>query len=167
MSLQKHIDALSKRAQFKLAIRLARIAMPIWENYTEKNRLFYIDSVVGLTHSIDKRLLQNTISAIEIYLYQNGFMRFISGKSDLIKLRREFDEPVSALQDMDWELPDLVAKTFYGIYNMIDSLIGKERTVFNEPTIYVAVNQLADALESSKLLTFDELNQILKEIKGN
>ena len=167
MSLQKYIDSLSKRGQFNLAIRLARMALPIWENYADKNKLFYIDSVVGLAHSVDKRLLQNTIDAVEAHVYRNRLIRITYGKSNLTKLRREFDEPVTALQDMDWELPDVVAKTFYGIYNMIDSLVGKERTVFNESTIYVAVNQLADALESSKMLTFDEINQILEEIKGS
>ncbi|HEV7424358.1 MAG TPA: hypothetical protein VGO21_04175, partial [Candidatus Paceibacterota bacterium] len=82
------------------------------------------------------------------------------------EIRRQFDDPIVALQDTDWQLPDEVQKTFYAVYNLIDTLLVKEKTVFDESTIYVSINQAADALETSKTLTFYDINQILDDIKN-
>jgi hypothetical protein len=78
----------------------------------------------------------------------------------------QFDDPIIALQDTDWELPNEVQKTFYAVYNLIDTLMGKKKTVFEESSIYVSINQAIDALETSKTLTFDEINKILIDIKN-
>jgi len=39
----------------------------------------------------------------------------------------------------------------------LDAALGKERTVFDETTIYVTINHAIDALESSKSFTTEEI----------
>jgi len=166
MSLQKYTGSLPEDKQFKVAIRLARLALSIWQNYADKNTLTYRDTVVGLTHVVDRDLLKNTIDEVEAFLNKNEIKRRIGGKSKLLELRKEFDDPIIALQDNDWELPNEVQKTFYAVYNLIDTLLGKKKTAFNELTIYVSINQLAEALETSDTLTFDEIHIILDGIQN-
>lgn len=80
-------------------------------------------------------------------------------------MSRQFRDPIVALQDLDWELPNEVERTFYAVHNLLDSLLGKEKTVVNEATIYVTINQAIEALESSNLLTEKEIREILYENK--
>jgi|GEM_PF-1077201 len=164
MTLQKYTDSLSKDEQFKVAIRLTKFALPIWESYADHNQLNYRDTVVGLMHTVDKKLLNDAINAVEIYLNTSKIKKIIRGKSKLKKIYSQFDDPINALQDADWQLPEDVQKTFYAVYNLINFLLGKERNVFDELTIYVSINQAADALETSKILTFDDINKILDDI---
>jgi hypothetical protein len=167
MSLKDYIANLPKPKQFQLAVKLTRLALPIWENYADKNELSYRDTVVGLHHSVDRELLSNSIEAVDRYLSPKDPESIDKCKSRLIDLHEQFLDPKVALQDFDWELPEEVQKTFYAVYNLVESIIGKEQTVFNESTIYVAINQAADALETSKTLTFGEINEILEEFNGN
>ena len=112
MILQDYTNNLPKDKQFNLAIRLTKLAIPIWDNYANKNALTYRDTVVGLTHAVDKHLLLNTIDTVEKHLQIN--------KSDnkLYNIRRQYADPVVALQDFDWELPEEVQATFYSVYNL-------------------------------------------------
>jgi hypothetical protein len=81
-------------------------------------------------------------------------------------LSRQFSDPILALQDLDWELPYEVERTFYAVHNLLDSVLGKEKTVFNGTTIYVTINQAIDAIESSKLLSETEIKEMLYENKN-
>ncbi len=166
MTLQKHTDSLTKDKQFELAIKLTKLTIPIWDNYANKNELSYRDTVVGMHHTVDKKLLLNTINAVEEYLNLNKLKKLFDGKNKLLQLSKQFDDPIVALQDSDWELPDEVLKTFYSVHNLLDTVVGKEQTVFGEPTIYVSINQAIDAIEKSKTLTVEEINVILDEIKN-
>jgi hypothetical protein len=166
MTLQEHIDSLTKDKQFDIAIRLTRLTLPIWEKYADKNELNYRDTVVGLQHSVDKNLLKNTIDAVEKYFSTNKINKAIIKNIDLLSFDKQFSDPIVALQDTDWELPNEVERTFYAVHNLLDAAIGKERTVFNEATIYVTINQAIDALDSSKTLTEEKINEILYENKN-
>jgi len=166
MTLQKYTDSLPKEKQFNLAIRFAKLTLPIWDNYADKNDLSYRDTVVGMQHSVDRKLLLTTINAVEEYLNSNKLKKIFNGKGKLLELSRQFNDPIVALQDCDWELPDEVLKTFYSVHNLLDTLVEKEQTVFGESTIYVSINQAVDAIEKSKTLTFEEINEILNEIKN-
>ena len=132
MTLQKYTNSLSKDRQFEVAIRLTKLTLPIWNNYVNTNPLTYRDTVVGLTHTVDKEILKDTIDAVEGYLNSTKIKKIIGGTSELKKIRRQFDDPIVALQDLDWELPYEVQTTFYAVYNLIDTLLGKEKTVFAE-----------------------------------
>src|SRR5258706_3910399 len=163
MTLQEYTDSLPRDKQFDLALRLIKLSLPVWNSYADKNKLSYRDTVVGLTHSVDKKLLQNAIDTVGEYLHLNKLEKFIGCRKKLLELRRQFDDPIVALQDTDWELPDEVQKTSYAVYNLIDTLKGKEQTVFGDSTIYVSINQAVDALQTFKMLTVYEINEILNE----
>ncbi len=165
MTLQEHIDNLPKNKQFDIAIRFTRLALPIWNKYAKKNEPTYRDTVVGLQHSVKRTLLKNTIDAVEKYIATNTIGKAILKNTELISLSRQFSDPIVALQDHDWELPNEIKKTFYSVHNLLDSVLGKEKTVFNETTIYVTINQAIDALLSSKLMTEKEIRKILYDNK--
>jgi hypothetical protein len=114
-----------------------------------------------MKHNIHKGLLTETVDAVEEYIKTHRIIRVMNGKSRQMSLLKQFEDPVIALQDMDWKLPDEVQKTFYAIYNLLEASIGKEQTTFNEPTIYISINQAIDALETSKEMTFEEINKQL------
>lgn len=161
MTLEEHIDNLPINKQFDIAIRLTKLALPIWDKYAEKNELTYRDTVVGLHHSVDRTLLKNTIDAVEKYISTNIFNKIIIKNTDLLSLSRQFSDPIVAIQDIDWELPKEVERTFYAVHNLLDAALGKKMTVFNEATIYVTINQAIDALDNSKTMTEEEIRKVL------
>lgn len=161
MTLEEHIENLPKDKQFDIAIRLTKLSLPIWNKYADKNELTYRDKVVGLHHSVDRALLKNTIDAVEKYISTNMISKVVIKNTDLLSLSRQFSDPIVALQDIDWELPNEVEKTFYAVHNLLDAALGKEMTAFNESTIYVTINQAIDALDSSKTMTEEEIRKVL------
>lgn len=161
MTLEKHIENLPKDKQFDIAIRLTKLSLPIWDKYADKNEPTYRDTVVGLPHSVDRALLKNTIDAVEKYISTNMISKIVIKNTDLLSLSRQFSDPIVALQDIDWELPNEVEKTFYAVHNLLDAALGKEMTAFNESTIYVTINQAIDALDSSKTVTEEEIRKVL------
>lgn len=166
MTLQEYVDSLPKRQQFQLAIKLTKKVLPIWENFAKTNKTTYRDSVVGLTHSINKELLRKTIYSVEKYFESNFLLKSIIKNTQLKLLKQEFQEPIVAFQDLDWELPYEVLMTFYSIHNLLNVALDNERTVFDETIIYVTVNQAIDALESSKSFTTDEIKNLLYNENG-
>jgi hypothetical protein len=159
MSLQSYTESLPKEKQFRLAVKMARLALPIWQSYAAANELYYIDTVVGMKHTVDKQLLENTINAMEEQLNANA------GGSKLLHLAQQFIDPIVALQDLDWELPNDVQNVFYSVNSLMEAVRGKEKTVFGESTIYVSLNQSIDAITSSGKMSFEEVNNILAEFK--
>lgn len=165
MTLESYTASLPRYKQFKVAVKLARLALPLWEKYANTNSLSYIDSVVGMSHTVDKQLLKNSIDGVEAYIESGYLKKLIDGKNEIAKFQNDFVDPIVALQDMDWELPEEVKKVFYSVYNLLEAAMGADQTIFDESTIYVSINQAADALASSKMMTFDEINTLLAEMK--
>ena len=167
MTLQEFCDSLSKKKQLELALSLNEKALPIWDKYVEQNTLVYRDSVVGLNHEVPNKLLADTIKEIKKYISGITLLRFLKSKTNLMKLHSHFGDPIVALQDLDWELPVPVEKIFYSIYNLLESVMGKHVTVFEEKTIYVSINQAIEALESGKVLTEFQIKEILKGYRNS
>jgi len=116
--------------------------------------------VVGLTHSVDKSLLTKTIISVEEHLSSN------KSKEILFNLREQFDDPIVALQDTDWELPGEVQRTFYSVFNLLEACLGNTENSFGDLTIYVSINQAIDALDISKTLTFEEIKEMIYDRKN-
>jgi hypothetical protein len=57
-------------------------------------------------------------------------------------------------------------RTFYSVFNLIEACLGRRQTSFGDLTVYVSINQAADALETSKGLTFEEITEILYNTKN-
>ena len=158
-----HVGNLPEIKQFQLALRFIKLALPIWEKYSRENELSYRDTVVGLSHKVDRKLLMNSVLAIENYHQLSKLGKLINGKKDLMRLRVQFDDPVVALQDNDWVLPDEISKVFYSVYNLMGVTINKGKGI-RESLIYISINQSIVALVSSGSQTYDQINLILQEI---
>jgi hypothetical protein len=163
MTLHKFTNSLSKDKKFHLAIELLKHAIPIWESYTVGNKITYRDSVAGLKHTVEIDLLRDTIEAIEQKLKSD--VQIFQSDWKIKNLHTQFIDPIVAIQDDDWQLPDAVLKTFYSVYNLIEAFTENEETVFGDSTIYVSINQAIDALESSRIITMEEINNILNSNK--
>ncbi len=159
MALYDFLDTLPADKKLPTATHLLRLTLPIWNEYVSKNQkgLAYHDSVVGLAHTVDKNLLLDTLTEVEADTSPEQ-------KTNFNMLSEKFLDPIVSLQDGDWELPDAVLKTFYSAYNVLNACMGMEDTVFGERTLYVAINQAIDALTTHKIMTFDEVNNLLYDI---
>jgi hypothetical protein len=51
---------------------------------------------------------------------------------------------------------------FYSTHNLLEKLSGKEKTVFNELTIYVSINQSIDAIQRKEIISTEEIKTIIK-----
>ena len=163
MSLKDLLSPLPKSKQLAIVIRLIKLALPVWDKYAEKNELVYRDSVVGLSHKVDINLPTYCIKVSEDYLKANWMQKiFTKNTNEILGVQHKFREPITALQDRDWELPYEVERIFYAVYNLICSLNGEDTTVFGESTVYVAINQAVDALSMAQVLDINEINEILK-----
>lgn len=165
MTLQEFCDTLPKDKQIELAIQLISLSLPIWDKFAENNTLSYRDTVVGLTHTIPQQLLADTINEVQNYLSTPRLLRGFKSKRKLLKLYSYFDEPIVALQDTDWELPTIVERTFYSVYNLLGSIVDKDITAFNERTIYVAINQSIDAIQTAGILSESQIKETLEQAK--
>jgi hypothetical protein len=167
MTLEEYIEGIPNDKQFRIAVELTKCALPIWDRYAEKHKLTYRDSVTGLSHHVDKNLLRDTIDAIETLSKKGNTERKNEEEDILGEQSDKFEDPIVALQDSDWELPDEVEKIFYSVYNLTEFMIGNEETVFDEPTIFVAINQAADALITNKIMTFHEIIKLCRDIHSD
>ncbi|MFW5871847.1 MAG: hypothetical protein ACOCUT_01950, partial [bacterium] len=127
MTLKEFIETLDKQTQYDLALTLTERTLIIWDNYAKENKLEYVDTVVGMHHIVDKDILSRTLKTIRHELTNPG-----TQQKQINKLRDEYDDPIIAMQDLDWELPYPVEKTFYATRNLLDKINGQETTVFDE-----------------------------------
>jgi len=124
--------------------------MPVWERYSEKIKFTYRDSVVWEKHTVDKGIISKVIRDVE------------SQSVNQEKLYNEFTDPVVALQDEDWRLPESAEKIFYSAYNLICALVEKDKS---SEYFYLSINQAIDVIDAEKVLSEDEIKEILEENK--
>ena len=167
MTLQEFCDTLPESKQVELAVNLIKHILPVWDNYAKQSSLSYRDTVVGLTHTVPKQLLADTINEVEIYFSVPMLLRKLKRKDKLIKLYSHFSDPVIALRDTDWELPQAVEKTFYSVYNLTGSIVDKKKTIFDESAIYVSINQAIDAIQLTGLLSEKQIQEIIYQPKND
>jgi hypothetical protein len=157
MALKEFISTLDEQKQYEIALTLAEKALPVWDNYTKENKPEYTDSVVGLQHKLGKDILSMALGTIRQEISIPG-----SKSKEVKDLWQEFSDPIIALQDSDWELPYAVEHIFYAVYNLLGKVNGADASAFDEPIIYIAINQAIDAIETAKLMTEEEINILLK-----
>ena len=156
MDLKEFCNSLSKRDQIKTGIQLARLALPVWQNYAEDD-IDYTDSVVGMHHSIRHDLLKRAILELEDVSYTTAFQER-GDITDLLKsIYDEFSDLVISLQDDDLRFPQPVATIFYAVYNLVGTIIPGEFDSSDNPRIYVSFNQSIETIVSEGILTMDEV----------
>ena len=161
MDLKEYCYSLSKEKLSGLALKLCDRAYAIWEGYCEATEVQYRDTVIGELHIVNKSLLSDTlILCHNLQSEANSDLFKNQAKAMLEKLL----EPVTAIQDGDWNLPDHVEKTFYSVYNLIKGF-DKPKSQFGELSHYLSVNQSVDAIYKSGLMSFDELKSFIYNIE--
>jgi hypothetical protein len=157
MDLESWCRSLPEAELLNLALRLCNKALPIWDEYCEENKPEYVDTVVGMFHKVDPGFLKRISLYIETYIEPHSPGSLDEG---LKKLEDEFTDPIIALQDQDWDLPDAVRLTFYAFYNLVCG-VKEKYSVFNELSNYVSVNQALDALMSAGKITQKEARELV------
>ncbi len=160
MDLKELVASLEQRNQYALAIDLIERTLPIWDDYASHFKLEYTDSVVGMHHIVKSDLLKRTLKLTKTKHYVPSY-----SLSEIKLLLEEFSDPIVSIQDCDWDLPYAVEKTFFAFNNLLDYMAGKVTTVFDEPTIYIVINQSIDALVSANLFSYEEINEILDKYR--
>jgi hypothetical protein len=150
----------------ELAIRLAKFALPSWEKYASDDNLIYTDSEAGSIHKIERNILPNAIKEMEDYIQLSKDNDYSLENDTLLSLYENFEEPMAALRDCDWELPDDVEKTFYGVFNLLTGLMQENETVQEESSLQVSINQFIEAIEASCILSEEQIVKIIEEVKN-
>lgn len=156
MDLKEFCNSLSKKDQIITAIKLARLALPVWQDYAG-NEITYTDTVVGMYHSFSGELLEKSINEVEKVIQTIAFIDEGKVSNELITLYKEFSDPVISLQDDDLHFPTSVATIFYAVYNMMGSMIPGEFDSADNPRIYVSFNQSIETIVSERIFTIDEV----------
>lgn len=159
MSLEDYCESLNTRQKIQCCLALITVAMPIWNDFVKVNELKYRDSVVGLNHEIAPDILERGIKAVEI-MQRKSILSKLFSVSPLSGSLDEFLEPITAMQDLDWELPYPVAQLFYSVYNLM-RFADKKQSHSHKDLAYISMNQSIDALSCSELKSLDEVNAIL------
>lgn len=162
MTLEKRIEQLPENKQIELAIKFLEIGLPIWTEFAKNNGLEYSDTVVGMHHKIDDKIVEKAIELAKRTIDKKNTLLNAFKKHRISILQEEYLEPLTALQDLDWEIPEEPKLIFYSTHNLLEKLAGKEKTVFNELTIYVSINQSIDAIQRKDIISTDEIKKILK-----
>lgn len=155
MDLKEYCYSLSSNGLNALAIKLCENALVIWDHYTSNNKLYYRDTVVGLSHTVRPQLLSDTIKFCKETYMIKPIRKDVFGK-----LLEEFSDPIVAIQDSDWELPYPVETTFHAVYNLLKGNV-EQLTNFDEITHYVSVNQAADALTEDGVMSIEEIRNLI------
>lgn len=160
MSLEDYTKTLDFNQQFELFLVLSQHIIPEWDKFsTEKSNLWYSDSVVGLTHHIRPEIVNDILDLI---VQRLQFPKLL----DKIKeLRREIAEPIVALQDDDWDIPEHIKLFFYACNSILDRFAGEKLTRFSEDQMYLAINQICDSILTAKIKNYAELNEILSQFR--
>lgn len=162
MSLHEFCAALSKRKKIECCIVLIELAIPIWDDFAKNNELHYVDSVVAMEHEISHDILNKAIQAVKRY-YKKPLILRAYYKADILNSIEEFSEPITAMQDLDWELPPPVERLFYSVYNIVDFFNDKRKNVADSACI--SMNQSIEALLSSGTKTVEDIKAILDSYK--
>jgi len=157
MTLEERVAALNNLSKIKAARYFAETALHIWEKYASENDISYCDTVVGMHHELEISLLKDSLNFITNYISNQKKQ----DKNKLKQLLHDYLEPITAIQDMDWEIPRSVELVIYSIHNILNYINGERKTVFNEDMLYVSINQSIDALLKNESLTPLEINEKL------
>jgi hypothetical protein len=165
MLRQFFISGLSEKKQFIIAIKLLKLSLPIWENYADKNKLFFFHSYNNQKHTVRKNLLRETIEFVERYYNTPNFQ--LSAKKIIknIELETQFLDAEEAISDSDWELPEEVFFTFNAVSLLIQTVSEiKLISYSDEISFYASINQAIVALETTGTLSIEEINGIVYTI---
>jgi hypothetical protein len=175
--LDAFCGALSDEAQLKIAIRLAKLALPIWTKYHEQTpvALHKVDELISETapikagaDRIDMEFLARALEKIERSLGEaksktkGNPVALMKSDATLSPMLATIMQPVT---NKEWDnlLPQSVKLVFTSVFNILLWILLKRRNSASETHIYVAINQAADALMRESILSAEQINPLLDE----
>lgn len=177
--LDEFLAKLSDEAQLRIALRLIRLALPVWQNHisahpadVEKiNALIAAENTVtGEIRPIDADLPIRYLAKIE-HSYAQAQGR---GKNPIPLMKGDvllgplLGKIMQALTSAKWDdtLPYSVRLVYTSVWNVLTWLLFRRLSYSEETHICVAINQAADALMTEKICSVDEINALLNEYSG-
>ena len=113
-SLREDFAKLSAEERRRVHLYLSEHALSNWHEFcADQPRIRYVESVCGTHQSVDTSLPDDAFTCVQ-QSQQNE------------EIARRYQEPISAMQDLDLELPDSVAFAYYAIYNLFRKYAGHE-----------------------------------------
>jgi len=173
--LDEYCNSLSDKAQLKIALRLGKIALPVWENYFTNNPdvmdavndLIKEDNrIKGGAAKIDIELPRRALEKIEGSLKNSDSPKVPSMKSDAL-LQPLLATMMQPLTNPQWDdiLPYSIKLVFTMVWNILTWILMRRKTDADETHIYIAINQGADILMSEKIYGTPEIEELLIEYK--
>jgi len=155
MTLEEYCETLDEQKLAAIAISLCKVALMNWDYYIKNNKLCYKDTTAGLHHDVRPQLLADTLAEVK-NIYSNAGQN----QTQIKNLLNEFTDPLVAIDEDDWSLPNSVQKAFQSIYHLAYGVEVK-RVVFGELTHYLAINQAIEAIEEGNLLSETEIRALI------
>lgn len=177
--LDEYCNTLSDEAQLKIALRLGKLALPVWNKYfaqkpEELEKLNTLiqpsNKIKGGADKIDVGFPARALEKIE-RSYQNA-----KKKKGMVIPNMKSDgtlSPILAtsmqpLTNSMWDetLPYAVRLVFTLVWNIVTWILLKRHNDSNETHIYVAINQAADVVMNENMLSIPEIENILSEYQA-
>lgn len=161
MGLKEYTESLTENKRILLAVELIERLLPIWNEFSNKRKnIEYVDTVVGMAHSVDKKIIELTINLVK---------KWINGDVDNLEkalLNEWYSDPIVALQDLDWEIPENIQLIFYSAHNLLGKINGETKTIFGDEQLYLVINQSIDAILKSGLMSDNQIKELLEKYKA-
>ncbi len=174
--LEDYCKSLSDEAQLKIALRLGKLALPVWDKFFAEKT----DNIKKLNSLIDESTyVQGGAKKIDVNFPKRAIEKI---ERSYEKAKKITDSPVpnmksdatlspllatsiQPLTNPKWDksLPYGVKLVFTLVWNIVTWILLRRITDANETHIYVAINQAADVLMSEKILEISQIEEILDE----
>jgi hypothetical protein len=153
-ALEGLFTRLNESSKIQLALKMAKISVPIWEAYKKRNTLLLFKSEVYNQPDVDMALLRETLAAIET-----------DELADLRQSFNQFRQPIVMLQEGEWELSISIKNAFYSVYNLAKAVLSAENKAQRSSCVRQSVMQSFDAINKSFLLSMDEWKDFLEDYR--
>lgn len=177
--LDEFLSKLSDEAQLQIAIRLIRLALPIWNDYFVRHPddLEKLNGLIGTGNKI-----QGAVNRIDANLPARYLAKI---EESYMGAKRDSDKPLPVMKgdilliplfatimqpitNAKWDdtLPYAVRLVYTSVWNVLTWTLFRRLNDAQETHICVAINQAADALMTEKIRSVEEINAILTEYAG-
>jgi hypothetical protein len=176
--LDSYCRSISNEAQLKIAIRLGKLAFPVWSTYFTNNpaemdkinELIKEGIQVNGGGKIDINFPLRALEKIErslVAAQEKSVMSPIPLMKSDATLSPLLATCMQPLTNKEWDniLPKPVKLVFTAVFNILVWILYRRRNAQLETHIYVAINQVADVLLHESKFPVEDIDRILYEYK--
>lgn len=164
MTLKETIDSLPEQLRLEIGIRFLEIGLPIWDKFAKESadNLTYYAFLLGL-EVVHPKIIASTIQFGKAWVQPKSAVQQAELETELKELVDRFSTHLSGIRDWELELDSIPQLMFYAASNFLYYINGERLSPSKESMIYVSINQSIDAISKEELLTWKEINTILKQ----